>query len=722
MFLRHFDNVNLEMKMKKKLYLLLLPVSGIMTGLCVSYVAPAMLEWFTIAPFLAVLFLCARDKLAPKRGFLLGFAYFYPYYLTVWHWFLLMYPLDFTGLSPSVAFTVVVVSWLGLPLLQTVIAMLQVPLFLMATKSKFAKPLIYPVIFGGTYILFEWIQTLTWAGVPWGRLAIGQAYVPIFVRSASLFGSYFVSFVIIAVNGYAALAALLAIKRKYVKTLVSIGLACAIFAVNLTLGGVVSLTHTPDSKDDAVSVGALQGNISSADKWSDKGFDNVSAVYKRLTEAAVSDGADIVVWTETSMPYNVSGNTFMQRYLENLAAVNDATIFATAFWSERDGDDVGETYNVVLNVSPTSGVDTECIYKKQRLVPFGEFVPFEDFVKKLVPGLASLNMFSSAVSPGDGAYVAETKHGKVGNLICFDSIYEEYSLNAVRDGAELLTVSTNDSWFGQSAALFQHTAQSVLRAIETDRYVVRAANTGCTCIIAPTGEVVSSIPIDEENYIVSEVCMRSTRTLYSVVGNAVVWISFAGLLFLCVDAAVTTVKRKKSKKTEYSFRTADAFDIDELVKIYDDGRRAIASLGIDQWQDGYPSREVIETDIEQHALYVAVSDGKIASAAAFLPPPEPDYGEIEGDWLTDTDNYAVIHRVTSSEAYRGRGAASALVRELLKLAASDGRECVRADTHRGNVAMQSFLERHGFERCGIVTLSHGDGDRVRVAYEHVIRK
>lgn len=708
--------------MKKKLYLLLLPVSGILTGLCVSYIAPAMLEWFSIAPFLAVLFLCAKNKLAPKRGFLLGFAYFMPYYLTVWHWFLLMYPLDFTGLSPSVALSVVIVAWVGLPLIQTVFAMLQVPLFLVTVKSKFAKPAIYPIIFGGVYILFEGLQTLTWAGVPWGRLAIGQAYAPVFVRSASLFGSYFVSFALIAVNGYAALAALLAIKRKYAKTLVSIGLACAIFAVNLTLGGIVSLTHTPDSEDRSVIVGALQGNISSTDKWKDNSFDNTSVVYKSLTDAAVADGAEIVVWTESSMPYDVKGNTFILRYFENLAAANDATIFATAFWNDKQGDDAGKTYNVVLNVSPTTGVDTDCIYKKQRLVPFGEFVPFKPIIEKLVPGLASLNMFTSTVEPGDGAYVAETEHGKVGNLVCFDSIYEEYSLNAVREGAELLTISTNDSWFGQSAALYQHTAQAVLRAIETDRYVVRAANTGYTCVIAPTGEIVSSIPIDEQNYLVAEVCMRSTKTLYSVVGNLIVWMALGGVLFLCADAAVASARRGKRKQTEYSFRLASVFDIDELVKLYDDGRRAIASLGIDQWQDGYPSREVIEKDVERRRLYVAEADGKIASAAAFLPPPEPDYEKIDGEWLTNTENYAVIHRVASSEAYRGRGAASALVRELLGFAASVGRDCVRADTHKGNSVMQSFLERHGFKRCGTVTLSHGDGDRARVAYEYVIGK
>ncbi len=703
--------------MKKKWCYLLLPLSGVLTGLCVSYFLPAAAEWFALVPFLTVVFWLAKAEVSPRRGFFVGFAYFYPYYLVVWHWFLLMYPLDFTGLTPPAALAAVVAAWLGLPLIQALFAMLQVPLFLAVARSKFAKKLLYPVIFGGIYTVFEWLQTFTWAGVPWGRLAIGQAYTPVFVRSASLFGSCFVSFVIVAVNGYAALAALWAVKRENAKTIVSLSLACATFALNLALGGIVSATHTACGEEKAVTIAALQGNISSADKWSDNGYANVSDVYERLTDAAAADGAEIVVWPETTLPYVINKIVYMMGFVEGLAAETDVTIFATSFW-----DDDGDTYNAVLNVSPTSGIDTECVYRKQRLVPFGEFVPFEAFVKKVFPPLAGLDMFSSAVSTGDGAYVAETDYGKVGNLVCFDSIYEEYSLAAVRDGAELLTISTNDSWFGQSAALYQHTAQAVLRAVETDRYIVRAANTGYTCVLSPTGEIIDEIAIDEENYVVSEVYMRSTRTLYSIIGNLFVWVFAAIVLILFADSIFVAVKRKKNKRLSYTFRLADKTDLDELFAVYADGRKAIAELGIDQWQDGYPSREVVEADLEAHSLYVAEEAERIAAAATYLPPPEPDYAEIDGEWKKDTDNYAVIHRVSASEAYRGRGASSALVEYLLKFAEADGRESVRADTHRGNIVMQSFLSRHGFEECGTVQLSHGEGDRVRIAYEFVIRK
>lgn len=705
-----------EIDVKNKLIYLMLPMSGVMTGICVSYFVPAAVEWFSMVPFLVLLFLCADAKGGIKRGIGMGFAYFYPYYLTVWYWFLTMYPLDFTGLSPASALAAVLAAWLGLPLLQAAFAMLQVPLFLLAARSRLSKKMLYPVICGGIYIFFEWMQTLTWAGVPWGRLAIGQAYVPVFVGSASLFGSYFVSLAIVIVNGYVALAVLSALERENVRALISLGVACAVFAFNLALGGAVSLLRASDETENALDVAVLQGNISSTDKWKDNSFDNVTSVYKRLTENAARDGAEIVVWTETSVPYVLNDYPYMVRFIENISSVNDVTVFATSFWRDGDGSEA-DIYNAVLNVSPDTGLDTETVYRKQRLVPFGEFVPYESLVKKLFPPLAGLDMFASSVSVGDGAYVAETEHGKVGNLICFDSIYEDYALAAVRDGAELITVSTNDSWFGQSAALYQHTAQAVLRAVETDRYVLRAANTGYTCVISPSGEIMSAIPIDCEGYATSEVYMRSTVTLYSVIGNLIVWIAAGATLLLCADAVFCAVKRKTGKRAEYLIRRAEASDVDALVRVYGDGRASIAELGIDQWQDGYPSREVTVSDIEHGAAYVAERDGNIAAVAVILPQPETDYAVIDGEWLTEGENYAVIHRVASGAEYRGRGASSALLEALIHDAESECRNSVRMDTHRGNTVMQSFLERHGFVRCGLITLSHGDGDRVRVAYE-----
>jgi apolipoprotein N-acyltransferase len=112
-------------------------------------------------------------------------------------------------------------------------------------------------------------------------------------------------------------------------------------------------------------------------------------------------------------------------------------------------------------------------------------------------------------------------------LICFDSIYEQLTLDSVRDGAEIMVISSNDSWFFDSAAVYQHQAQAQLRAIESGRYVLRSANTGISTIIAPNGEILSWIDPLTEGYAVCQVSTLSRNTPYTVVGNLFVFLSMA---------------------------------------------------------------------------------------------------------------------------------------------------------------------------------------------------
>ncbi len=712
----------------KKIYLYLIAAgSGIMTGLAVSYFLPAALQWVTMAPLLVLLFLSLRhvDEKKVRHGLYLGFSYFYPYYLTVWYWFLTMYPLDFTEMTPAAALAAVMFAWLGLPLLQAAFAMWQVPLFLCAARNRavangagarLTMPLLYALI----YIIFEWAQTLTWAGVPWGRLAIGQAYVPVFVQTASLFGSYFVSLVIVLVNGYIALAVLT--RKEVRRAALSLSMAVLIFAMNLVSGVVINITRTPDDEGGKVAVGIIQGNVSSSDKWSDDSFDNLSSVYGRLTSSAAEDGAELVLWTETAIPYIINKYPFMRRFVEVTADVNDITLLATAFWRRSGESEAEEDYNAVMSVTPDGEIDTENIYAKRKLVPFGEFVPFEAIIEKLVPPLASMSMFENALSVGEDAVLLETEYGHVGALVCFDSIYEECALDAVRAGAELLTVSTNDSWFGESAALYQHTAQGILRAVETDRYVARAGNTGYSCVIAPSGKITSALPINVEDYLVADVFTRNTVTLYSIVGNVIIVIAAVFVALVTADSVIYNImKRKKRKASKFYVRAVREEELDTAVRVYDDGRRAIAALGIDQWQDGYPPREQTAADIADGILYAAVDpDGEhIAAVAAMVASPDHDYDVIDGAWLSNGE-YVAVHRVAASDVYRGGGAVSLLFEQIEAIARGKGIVSLRVDTHRGNVVMQRFLCKHGFEVCGEITLSHGDGDRVRRAYEKLI--
>ena len=161
-------------------------------------------------------------------------------------------------------------------------------------------------------------------------------------------------------------------------------------------------------------------------------------------------------------------------------------------------------------------------------------------------------------------------------------------------------------------------------------------------------------------------------------------------------------------------------DLPALMPIFDEARRTIAALGIDQWQDGYPNREVIAADIERGESYAVEIDGNICGTFVMLTDGEPTYNKIyDGTWLTgDTpDGYLAIHRVAISVAHRGSGISSAIIAHAADFAKAHGKTSLRIDTHEGNIVMRRMLEKNGFTHCGTIYLASG---AARVAYEKVI--
>ncbi len=167
-------------------------------------------------------------------------------------------------------------------------------------------------------------------------------------------------------------------------------------------------------------------------------------------------------------------------------------------------------------------------------------------------------------------------------------------------------------------------------------------------------------------------------------------------------------------------RKTETRDIAQIDAIYDEARRTIASLGIDQWQNGYPSAEVVEEDIALSRSYCVETDGKICGTFALINDGEPTYDKIyEGHWKTGDNyrTYTAIHRVAVSVANRGSGVSGSIIEYASEFARKMEHGSLRIDTHRGNVVMRRMLEKNGFEYCGIIYLENGDE---RVAYEKIL--
>ncbi len=522
----------------------LLMFSGLLTGLCVSFPAIGVLEWVSLVPALTIFFSMSSDENVPLRRLYRGGLIFnYSFSVVIFHWFFYMYPLEFTGVTPVIALAIVLVATLGLSLLQSLFGALIPVVLALVSRGRIVKKLPYlqVVILAGLWCVREWAQTLTWTGVPWGRLALGQASVPLMLQTASWFGSYAVTFVIVLVNGCIAFALLHADRRRLC-ALVGIG----VFALQLTLGGIIMLTDTARSSGDMLKVVAIQGNVGSADKWQTSN-DETFEIYYGLTVQAAEQGADVIVWPETAVPVDFDGLTRYRDPLLELAKDHHVILVLGAFVHKS----ANETYNAVRLIDET-GTMHENFYAKRHLVPFGEYVPLRPIIEVVLPFLTNISMLSSDTLAGEDAAVFETELGHIGALVCFDSIYEQLALDAAREDAELLCIVTNDSWFFDSAAVHMHNAQAKLRAIETGRYVVRAANTGVSSVITPTGKELARLDALEEGIVTAEIEMRSDVTLYTLVGNLFVYICLIGCAGLLAERMANgiyhCVKTAKSKK------------------------------------------------------------------------------------------------------------------------------------------------------------------------------
>ena len=161
--------------------------------------------------------------------------------------------------------------------------------------------------------------------------------------------------------------------------------------------------------------------------------------------------------------------------------------------------------------------------------------------------------------------------------------------------------------------------------------------------------------------------------------------------------------------------------LDDICRITDEGKARLKQLGLDQWQKGYPNRETWEEDIRLGRAVVALDQGRVAGAYAFLTQPEEDYDVIRGAWLTgDRRDYASVHRFCVSDELRGRGVAGAMFADAVRRARALRLPSVRVDTHPGNLPMQRAITKAGFAFCGEIRLVRGaEAGDPRLAYEHL---
>lgn len=532
--------LNKDFKLRIRFFVLI--ISGVLTGLTVAFPVVGFFEWITIIPA-AVILLCrgSDENIKLRSLYLDGLIFFYGYYLVCYHFFLSMYPLDFIdGVTKGTAAAVVAISWLGLSLLQSLMGGLVFLLSALIFRGSICRKigLLKPVLVAALWAVFEWSQNFGWWGVPWGKLALGQTKYLVGIQNASWFGSYFITFVIVAVNLFIAYGLLNATKVKILRICAIISLS--IVAFQYSTGTLLWFTNDIDD-GERVKVACTQGNISASNKWTADTLKQIETVYWEQTRYAAEQGAKVVLWPETAIPFDITAGLYTKydKRCRELAKETQVYIIVGAYTNDEE-----KSYNSLICYSP-EGERIEPIYNKRRLVPFGEFVPLRSVFEVVIPPLTDILITFDDISEGDSSNLMSIDGSDVGCLICFDSIYDGLTLDTVRDGAEFICLSTNDSWFSGSAALSIHNSHAQLRSIESGRYITRCASTGISTVISPRGEVLSRVEADTEGVLLYDIFERENKTVWYYLGNTFIYLCILFLAVLIVEKNVFKVKKKR---------------------------------------------------------------------------------------------------------------------------------------------------------------------------------
>lgn len=163
-------------------------------------------------------------------------------------------------------------------------------------------------------------------------------------------------------------------------------------------------------------------------------------------------------------------------------------------------------------------------------------------------------------------------------------------------------------------------------------------------------------------------------------------------------------------------RKSQLQDVDSIMNLIHQAQHYFKEAHIDQWQDGYPISDNIIEDIQKNASYV-ICDQDIMGTMYFAIEKDPSYHVIQGQWLTNDQPYAVIHRIVVDENHKGQNIAHHLLEFAISKCYEKGIHSIRIDTHEDNLSMQRFLKKHHFVKCGQITLSSG---APRIAFEKII--
>ena len=363
------------------------------------------------------------------------------------------------------------------------------------------------------WVAGEWLRGHLMGGFPWGLMGYSQSAVLPVIQIAELGGVYAVSFLLVAVN--AALAGVAALGWR--RALPGAAAAAVLLAGSVGFGvrALDRLEH-PAAPPAAVTVGVIQPSIQQEIKWDPVHHAEVMGIHERLTVEAARSRPDLIVWPETAAAIFLRADPGLTARLTRLSAELGIPLIVGSVDRE---DDRGKVLNSAFLLT---GRGISGKYDKIHLVPFGEYIP----LGWLIGFVRSWAEFISDFAAGTAVTVFPLGPARFGTVICYEVIFPELFREFVARGADFMVNITNDAWFGRTSGPWQHLGMLPLRAVEHRVAIARAANTGISAFVAPSGRIGPILPLFERGVLDHSVPLRTGATLYTRLGD---WLAYGCL-------------------------------------------------------------------------------------------------------------------------------------------------------------------------------------------------
>lgn len=518
-------------------------LSGILFFLSFPKFGHWTFSWICFVPLILVnyyiYFSEFKDKL--KKIILYSFISGFLGYLGIFYWIV---P-TFRVAGESVIFGV-----LATIMLSVYCSLYFVVFFYFVFYSKKFKTFIHLISCASFWVLLEYLRSYLLSGFPWMLLGYSQYNNLNIIQISEYLGVYGISFFIIFFNLYLSnIFYNFFYEKKFKKLFLNILILAVIF-LSLNFYGkyrINKINRRINESEKNLTVVILQGNIDQYKKWDKEYVDYIMDTYTSIVLDSYRNipsnikNPNLYIWPESSVPGWVLEEKHLYDWVISLVNMTnkDKSPSFHLVGSVRMGRKKTEYYNsALLFECKDKEVLVKQIYDKIHLVPFGEYVPFRNFLSKFIKTINELGEFTKGKE--HKIFVLNNKL-KFSTLICYESIFPELTKEFVSKGAEFLINITNDAWFLKTSAPYQHFIFNIFRAVENRCYLFRAANTGISCVILPTGYVYKKTNLFETTYILDTFKIYYEKTFYTKYGEFL-WLFYLLMFFLSNILYIKNIK------------------------------------------------------------------------------------------------------------------------------------------------------------------------------------